>query len=61
MVSRFLLMVERGRARPLPLILGGRGRGRGRVGGVGCVKGGSVVSVVACMVVSSVSVGRGPR
>ena len=28
---------------------------------VGCAKGGSVVSVGACMVVSSVSVGRGPR
>ena len=58
LVSWFLWRGGKVRALPLPLILAGRGRGRV---GAGCVGDGSVMCVVACMVVSSVNVGRGPK
>ena len=54
--SWLLLQVGKVGALPLPLILEGGGRGR-----AGCVRGGSVVFLVVCIVVSSVSVGRGPE
>ena len=56
LVSWLLLRVRKVRALPLPLNLAGKGRGR-----AGCVGGGSVTCAVACVVVSSFNVGRGPK